>query len=83
MLTLSLVFEDRDEYGDLKEYAKYELDPRIGITLCCLMLNGDNDFDDDLLRFVEIHNPEEYARCCRDVVPRWHEEHYLFERFLA
>jgi hypothetical protein len=37
MLTLSLVFEDRDEHGLLKDYERFDLDSTAGLYLCDAM----------------------------------------------
>ena len=61
MLTLSLVFEDRDRDGLLTDYRRFDLDTETALQFCASMC-GDDDLDEDLrwalIGFIARHRPE-------------------------
>ena len=63
MLTLSLVFEDR-EGGELQDYERIDLDTVTALRWCASMV-GDDDIDDDLrfalLKFISTLSRNAYC----------------------
>jgi hypothetical protein len=70
MLTLSIVIEDRDEYGDLRAYHKHEVsDPRAIVQFCNYLVRtpdcGDDDTANAAGRLLDLHS-EAYEEFKRD-----------------
>jgi hypothetical protein len=73
MLTLSLVFEDRDRDGMLTDYKRIDLDTISALEWCGSMVRNDN-IDDGLrialLGFISVHAPEVLSKPAK-VYPTW------------
>jgi hypothetical protein len=55
MLTLSIVIEDRDDHGDLREYHKHEVtSPDVALLACSHLSNADRAMADAASRMREL-----------------------------
>jgi hypothetical protein len=82
MLTLSLVIEDRDEYGDLRAYHKHEVpDPRAIVEFCDYLVRSADVDDTDMANaaggLIETYIDawEEYRRLMTEELELYERAH--------